>query len=138
MTVVAIVAVFGLVKMTGYALFTGNNWQGVQTNVAEHKVEGQLLALQMKAESTLKQQYGNDISIIWVKFIYKDTGVLGGIVLSADGSYDTQASEALYNILAAESPTTIKVIGAGGAFSALQAANGDVLLGVSPGTNTLQ
>ena len=135
--IVAIVAVFGLVKMTGYALFTGNTWQGTHTNVMEHKVEGQLMMLQAKTEMQLKQQYGNDIQIVWVKFIYGDKAAIGGIVLNADGSYNTDATKGLTTILGINAPNEdILVISSGGAFSALQASNAAQAMGVDTDTTT--
>ena len=144
--IVAIVAVFGLVRMTGYTFFSstgevpasagGTYWS--QSYMLEYK----LLMVQMQTEKELKQQYGSDISVVWMEFVYGNKAMVGGIVLNPDGSYNADASAALGQILegkvmsapglgnyqssVASPNTVIKAIGAGG---------GQEQLGIGTNTN---
>jgi hypothetical protein len=109
--IVAIVAVFGLVRMTGYSIAMPNgidayNGLGHDIPAASYNIEIKLITLQAQTEKELKQQYGNDIKIVWVKFVYGDKAAIGGVVLNQDGSYNTQATDGLYNLLKAGSSNT--------------------------------
>ncbi len=139
--IVAIVAVFGLVKMTGYSISSISGevpaYTGGQSWSQSYKLEHELLITQMQTERELKQQYGDDIQIAWVKFIYGNKAMIGGIVLNADGSYNTDATEGLTTILGINAPNEdILVIGTGGSFSAFQAVNAAQAMGVDTDTTT--
>ncbi len=143
--VVAIVAVFGLVKMTGYVTagdFFGKggtaSYEYSTARMMEPNVMAQTLAIKMKTETEIKQQYGYDVNIAWVTMTYEGKAAIGGIVLNADGSYNSEATERLVNLLGINSPNTeIYVIPTPGTLKIFQADSGTATtLGLSPGSGS--
>ncbi|MCD6575594.1 MAG: hypothetical protein J7K73_00345 [Nanoarchaeota archaeon] len=147
--IVAIVAVFGLVRMTGYAFLGSSHelpaYAGGSYWSQGYKTEIQLLRIQMQTERELRREYGNDISVVWVKFVYGNKAMLGGIVLNADGTYNSGASVALGQILEGKvmsapgfENTEVMVATPDAAFKALVAGGASEPFGIGSGGVNIQ
>ena len=98
--IVAIVAVFGLVKMTGYAVSSNAFTDRIDNSMMmNYKVNGQIMMLKAQALENLKQAGYDNVNILWVTMNYKDMAVIGAKVYNADGTLNGAATNAIGGFL---------------------------------------